>query len=257
MIKDYYRCVSATKEFSKIPLPPKVTQQPQHSVHKLLYETYRFENEDSDNPYRLLEKCSEFGIMHDATIHWVKQLNTVMLRVVTSELDVVKVPFSFKSVPSLTREALCAEIIENVSSIKKVHGNAFENIIGKLESQDENEVNLKYRSLKEGLKVAAEKVDLDALNSIQEEIKILLENNTGLEESGGGVGQASTKGTHDTGHNIYPKPSYFKLATIKNANTEEKVIHLEVQSENVPTCQCGVAVPQTLRLLTLLVKRYA
>ena len=123
-----------------------------------------------------------------------------------------------------------------------MRGNAFENIIGILESQDENDVNLKYRSLKEGLKVAAEKVDLDALNSIHEEIKILLENNTGLEESGGGVGQASSKGTHDTGHDIYPKPpSYFKLATIKNANKEEKVIHLEVQSENVPTCGDGCA----------------
>ena len=121
MIKDYYRCVSATKEFSKTPLPPKVTLNNHNivSVHKSLYEAYRFENEDPDNPYRLLEKCSEFGIMHDATTHWVKQLNTVMLRVVTSELDIAKVPFAFKSVPSLTGEALCAEIIENVSSIKK------------------------------------------------------------------------------------------------------------------------------------------
>ena len=110
-----------------MPLPPKVSLNKHNivNVHRSLYETYRWENQDSDNPYRLLEKCNDFSMMHDATTHWVKELNTVMLRVISPELDVVKVPFSFKSVRALTGEVLCDEIIEAISSIKKVNGNAY------------------------------------------------------------------------------------------------------------------------------------
>ena len=42
----------------------------------------------------------DFGLLHDATSHWVKELNTVMIRAVReSDCQIFKVPFSFKQVP--------------------------------------------------------------------------------------------------------------------------------------------------------------
>ena len=45
-----------------------------------LPQTYRYKNKDGTNQYQQLEKCGDFGLLHDAATHWVKELNTVFLR---------------------------------------------------------------------------------------------------------------------------------------------------------------------------------
>ena len=42
-----------------------------------------------------------------------------MVRVIPEDLETVRLPYSFKSVPSLTGEGLCEEIIKVAAGIKK------------------------------------------------------------------------------------------------------------------------------------------
>ena len=68
-------------------------------------------------------------MMHDATSHWVKELNTVFIRAIADDGEVSKVPFSMKRVPgSFTGEALCKEMITEISGIKALKDNVFNNI---------------------------------------------------------------------------------------------------------------------------------
>ena len=41
---------------------------------------YRNHNHDMDNPYRVIENVHHWGSIHDATSHWVKELNTYLTR---------------------------------------------------------------------------------------------------------------------------------------------------------------------------------
>ena len=84
--------------------------------YEALLQTYCKFNMDSNNPYRKLETSEKFGLIHDATLHWVKQLNTAFIRAVEDDGSIVKVPFSMKQVPgSFTGEVLCEEIINVIS----------------------------------------------------------------------------------------------------------------------------------------------
>ena len=95
MVKEYYSVLKEKKEVANILPPPKVRLNKHNitDVQKTLLHTYRVNNMDENNPYRHLEKCLDFGFLHDATSHWVKELNTVFLRVVTGDGDIYKVPF--------------------------------------------------------------------------------------------------------------------------------------------------------------------
>ena len=85
------------------------------------FQVYRTSNADGDNPYRQLEKCGDFGLLHDATTSFVKEINTVFLRAIANEGGIFKVPFSMKQVPgSFTGEALCEELVKYISSIRPV-----------------------------------------------------------------------------------------------------------------------------------------
>ena len=136
------------------------------SIHKATYETYRWENKDEGNPYRFLEGCNDFSIMQDATSYWGKQLNTVMLRVVIEETDIMRVPFSFKNVAYLTGEVLCYEITDIISSIKKVKGNAFEKISDALKEEKLCHATEAYHEICEKLKIAAGKADFELMAEI-------------------------------------------------------------------------------------------
>ena len=138
MTRDYHFAVSSLNKFSSLPLTPKVNLHDHNigDVQKSLFETYRWENKDPDLPYKILEGCQDVSLMHDATSHLGKQLNTIMIRVISPDMEIIKVP-------SLTGEALCTEIIEAVSSIK-IKGNAAEKIFEALACQKENEVEDKY-----------------------------------------------------------------------------------------------------------------
>ena len=49
-------------------------------------------NKDINNPYRMLEKSSDWSILHDATTHYVKNLNTVFVRgVQDNDMSIAKV----------------------------------------------------------------------------------------------------------------------------------------------------------------------
>ena len=49
-------------------------------------------NKDINNPYRMLEKSSNWSILHDATTHYVKNLNAVFVRgVQDNDMSIAKV----------------------------------------------------------------------------------------------------------------------------------------------------------------------
>ena len=81
-------------------LPPKVKLNKYNitDAQRSWFETYHTSNNDACNPYCQLETCSEFGLLHDATSHWVTQINTVFLWVVSDDGDIFKVPYSMKKV---------------------------------------------------------------------------------------------------------------------------------------------------------------
>ena len=90
-----------------------------------IFSAYRNHNADVHNPYHVLEKVQHWGSIHDATSHWVKELNTVILRAVDDQGNITKVPFNFCQVPgSLTGEALAEETMDNISLVRKVKNNA-------------------------------------------------------------------------------------------------------------------------------------
>ena len=77
----------------------------------------------------------------------MKELNTVFLRAVGRDGTIYKVPYSFKRVPgSFTGEALCAELIEEISEIRPLKENAAQtilDIIKKNKQTESPEVQLK------------------------------------------------------------------------------------------------------------------
>ena len=62
------------------------------SLFSLRFRNTEKKNSDEANPYRKLEKCIDCGIMHDATTHWVKEINTVFWWVVSADGEIFKVP---------------------------------------------------------------------------------------------------------------------------------------------------------------------
>ena len=103
-----------------------------------------------------IEICDDFGLLHDPTTHWVKELNRVFIRVVNEKGEVYKIPFSMKKVSgSFTVEALCTELIKEISSIKKLQGNASETIRIAVEKSHRASVKSekKYKQLHNELKV--------------------------------------------------------------------------------------------------------
>ena len=67
--------------------------------------------------------------MCDATTHWVKELNTVFIRVVGKDGTIFKMPLSFDRVPgSFTGRALCEELIQKIFLVKVLKENAAEKL---------------------------------------------------------------------------------------------------------------------------------
>ena len=250
MVKDYHATVTrSSKSFSALPCPPYVTLTDKNinQVHKSLYETFRWENTEKDNPYRALEKCNTFSILHDATSYWVQQFNTMFIRVVTDDCEIIPAPFSFRSVQSLTGEALCDEIIDVVSAVKQVDNNAFKRIYDEIKKSKQGgndiaAIREKYNALCVKLQTAAQSLQIDVMTSIQNEMQELINahpsamkdlNSTTLDES---LNQGTANSEFD---DLQKPPNYFKLAIIKNVNNKDLIIVLEIDSSNIPCCQCG------------------
>ena len=90
--------------------------------------------------------------MHDSTTHWVKELNTIFIRVVGKDGTISKVPFCFDRVSgSFTGEALCEELIQKTSSVKVLKENAAEKLpdaLTALQKEFVLEIELKKLHLK-------------------------------------------------------------------------------------------------------------
>ena len=68
-------------------------------------------------------------MMQNVTSNWVKELNIVFIRAIADNWEVSKVPFSMKRVAgSFTGEALCKEMITEISGIKALKDNTFNKI---------------------------------------------------------------------------------------------------------------------------------
>lgn len=83
-----------------------------------------------ENPYRDLESSSKLGLVHDATSHWLKELNTVFLKPVGRYGTIHKMLYSLKTVlDSSTGKALCAELAKEIPEIKPLKENAARTIL--------------------------------------------------------------------------------------------------------------------------------
>ena len=66
-----------------------------------------------------MEKCDDFGLLHDGTTHWATGINAVFVRVVADGGAAYKVPYSMRKVAgSFTGEVLREELISEISAIK-------------------------------------------------------------------------------------------------------------------------------------------
>ena len=146
-----------------------------HDVGKTLFETYERSN-DKFNPYQILRDSTCFGLLHDATTQYVKEVNTVFIREVSSDGHVIKVPYCMHNVPgSLTGEVFCDELVEQISQIKTVHNNAFEIVPEKIRSRDfEYTPEVKWKICQIRLQNAATNMDFDKLQSEQMIVRDLL-----------------------------------------------------------------------------------
>ena len=145
--------------------------------YEAIMKAYVHHYQDENNPYRIVEQVTHRGFIHDATSHWVKELNTVILRAVDAKGRITKVPFNFRQVPgSLTGEALAEEIIDNISLVKKVKNSASSTITQALlfNSNSTNEQQTsKLDELHSQLKEASNVLDLEKVQQITLEIQHL------------------------------------------------------------------------------------
>ena len=143
-------------------------------------QTYHTENQDDFNPHHQLDKCSHSGLLHDATSHWVMEVNTVFLGGVSDDGNVFMVPYSMKRVVgSLTGKVLCAELLKEICSIRKVSHNATLNIRDAISAYNgflASRPDQKYKQLHKCLKDAAEKADfitmMDTKSKMEELVKL-------------------------------------------------------------------------------------
>lgn len=272
MVQEYHSVISGFGT-TRIPLPPKVrlNQHNINDVHKSILDTYRYENQDSDNPYRQLEQAVEFGLLHDATSYWAKQLNTVFLRVVESNGQIHKVPFSMRQVAgSFTGEALAEELLHDIVLLKKVDNNAAEKIepaVQKyLERQQSNNSGLakpeeqQYKCLHNQLKEAAAKLEMDKLGDIRSMMVNLVNEHPHLE----GIDICNIMLPEDgtfadisepLPEPLLPKPHpLFKIA--KLVGIDDGCIYLEIDASNLPTTICGDGCAVNLKGSRLLKTEY-
>ena len=85
---------------------------------EIYYQKY---NLNTDNTYCAIETANHWSLIHNATSHWVKEVNTVFLKAVDDKGNIFKVPFDIKQVPeSLTGEVLFEEVINQISQVTTV-----------------------------------------------------------------------------------------------------------------------------------------
>ena len=87
-----------------------------------------------------LEKCDNFGLLHDGTTHWANGINTIFVCVVTDDGAVYKIPYSMQKVAgSFTGEVLHEELISEISAIKLLKENAADKIVDAVKTYKKSE----------------------------------------------------------------------------------------------------------------------
>ena len=232
---NYYRYLNsrAVRQGTiNLPMPIEVRVN-DHNINKgyeALLESYRFSNSDSGNPYRILDQADHWGIVHDATSHWVKQINTVFVRAVSSDGEITPVPFRMKQVAgSLTGEVLAEDVMLEICNVKEVKKNAASRIEAALKSSSSHQSDadrVRLESCRTELQEAALNLDLDKIDILKGEICEL-------------QSKSSITSIIDKNTVIPTTPHYFKISKLQGVDHERKVIDLMIEKENVPTSVCG------------------
>lgn len=108
-----------------LPPPPKVAVDRNNipKVHQALVTSFR-ESEDADNPYHRFANMENdfYSIMHDGIQKFKMELNGVIIRYATSDLDVVNIPWKLKEIPggSMNADKLVTHLFNIIHSIQKV-----------------------------------------------------------------------------------------------------------------------------------------
>ena len=65
----------------KIPATPlvRINNKNIHNIEKAIFETYKI-SDNKNNPYQILRDAECWGLLHDATTQYVKEVNTIFVR---------------------------------------------------------------------------------------------------------------------------------------------------------------------------------
>ena len=103
----------------------------------------------------------------------------MFLRAVANEGSIFKVPFSMKQVPgSFTGEALCKELVKEISNIRPVKNNATVTIRGAISEFQgfmSEKPTQKYKQMHVELQNAASVAEFDKIMNIKNEMELLVE----------------------------------------------------------------------------------
>ena len=133
-----------------------------------ILKSYQKYNLETDNTYRATETANHRCFIHDATSHWVKEINTVFLRAVDDNGNIFKVPFDMNQVAgSLTGEVLCEEIINQISQVKTVKNNAASAISETLLSNSDDDIHDNQLDYCRQLKQAADEIDFEKIHQLR------------------------------------------------------------------------------------------
>ena len=134
-----------------------------------ILKSYQKYNLNTDNAYRGTETANHWGFIHDATSHWVKEINTVFLRTVDDKGNIFKVPIDTKQVPgSLTGEVLCKERINHISQVKTVKSNGASATSETLLSSSHDDTHEdQLEDYCKQIKQAADAIDFEKIDQLQ------------------------------------------------------------------------------------------
>ena len=225
------------------PITVRLNDHNINAEFEAILKSYQKYNHDTDNTYRATETANHWGFIHDATSHWVKEINTVFLRTVDDKDNIFKVPFDMTQVPgSLTGEVLCEEIISQISQVKTVKNNAASAICeALLSSSDDDTHENQIEDYCRQLKQAADEIDFEKTD----QLRALIQEKQKQRQQASDLTPRITKKT------IIPKPPYyFKIATIEGIDHSTSTIHLNIAPSNVPTSICGVTCATNLQSMS-------
>ena len=131
-IREYHASVLSNVEINncKVALAPKVqlNKNDISEVQSAVLKAFKESNDDK-NPYAMLNKHygKYYFIMHDSIQKFSQELNGSMIRTVSLDNNVVKVPWSLANIErgSLNAEKLVKHLTDLLTSTKPVLNNAF------------------------------------------------------------------------------------------------------------------------------------